>query len=381
VERKLTVLAGLHECIHTPVVVDVPGAEEDVELTDCEKNKTVACQASGGKVCFIVEKLPAGARKEYVLRTNVGATKRAARVKLNVVENERVDILVSGKPFSSYQFAEKWARPFLHPVMGPTNKPITRGYPVVEGIEGESQDHPHHKSFYVAWGDVNGADVWSETEGHGRMVHREFLALKEGPVYGEIIARNDWVDKEGKKLLEEVRTVRVYAAPARCRFVDLGVALRMTEGKVRFGDTKEGGICSLRVASSMEEKAGHGGKIVNSYGGTGEKETWGKRAHWCDYSGPVDGETVGITIFDNPTNFRYPTYWHVRSYGLMTANPFGLSHFEPGRELDGSLEVEAGERLEFNYRVYLHAGDASRGKVADRFLNYVAPPVVDVQEQ
>ncbi|MEW6356063.1 MAG: PmoA family protein [Planctomycetota bacterium] len=380
-ERKLIVLAGPHDCINAPVMLDVPGAEGDVELTDCSKNKTVACQASGGKVYFIEEKLLAGTQKGYVLRTNIGSTKRAARVKLNMVENERVDILISGKLFSSYQFAAKWARPFLHPVMGPNDKPITRAYPVLQGIEGETQDHPHHKSFYVAWGDVNGANVWSETEGHGCMVHKEFLAVKEGPVYGEIIARNDWVDNQGKKLLEEIRTVRVYATPAKCRFVDLGVALRMTEGKVRFGDTKEGGICSIRVASSMDEKAGKGGIIVNSYGGTGEKETWGKRAHWCDYSGPVDGETVGIAIFDNPNNFRYPTYWHVRSYGLMTANPFGLSHFEPGRGRDGSLEVEAGERLEFNYRVYFHSGDAAKGKVADRFLNYVAPPTVNVQEQ
>jgi hypothetical protein len=154
----------------------------------------------------------------------------------------------------------------------------------------------------------------------------------------------------------------------------------MTEGKVRFGDTKEGGICSIRVASSMDEKAG-AGRIVNSYGGTGEKETWGKRAHWCDYSGPVGGETVGIAIFDNPSNFRYPTYWHVRSYGLMTANPFGLSHFEPGKGRDGSLEVEAGQRLEFNYRVCFHAGDAKKARVAEKFLNYVAPPRIEVKEQ
>ena len=64
------------------------------------------------------------------------------------------------------------------------------------------------------------------------------------------------------------------------------------------------------------------GAIVNSYGGSQEMETWGKRAHWCDYVGPVNGKTVGITIMDSPGNFRYPTYWHVRDYGLMTANPF-----------------------------------------------------------
>lgn len=379
-ERELIVSGGPHDFINAPLVVPVPGAEGDVELVDAAKHKSVACQASGGKVYFIIEKLLSGEKQSYILKTNTGATKRAARVKLSPVEGEKVDISVAGKFFSSYHFAAKWARPFLHPVMGPNDKPITRGYPVVQGIEGESQDHPHHKSFYVAWGDVNGADNWSEQPGHGRMVHKEFVSLTQGPIYGEIVARNDWVDSQGKKLLEEIRTVRVYATPAKARLVDLGVVLRMTEGKVRFGDTKEGGICSIRVASSMDEKAG-AGQIVNSYGGTGEAETWGKRAHWCDYSGPVGGETVGIAILDCPTNFRYPTYWHVRSYGLMTANPFGLSHFEPGRGLDGSHEVAEGQTLEFNYRVYFHAGDAKKAKVGEKFLNYVAPPKVELKER
>jgi 7-carboxy-7-deazaguanine synthase len=67
--------------------------------------------------------------------------------------------------------------------------------------------------------------------------------------------------------------------------------------------------------------------IENSAGGVGEKECWGKPAAWCDYSGPVEGQTVGIAVMDHPGNLRSPVRWHVRDYGLLTTNCFGESTF------------------------------------------------------
>jgi hypothetical protein len=120
-----------------------------------------------------------------------------------------------------------------------------------------------------------------------------------------------------------------------------------------------------------------GGRITNSFGGIDEGETWGKRAHWCDYTGPVDGKVVGITVFDHPTNFRHPTYWHVRNYGLMTANPFGVSYFTNNKANDGSHEVPANERFTFRYRLLVHKGTAEEASVAEHYHDYVNPPVID----
>ena len=38
--------------------------------------------------------------------------------------------------------------------------------------------------------------------------------------------------------------------------------------------------------------------------------------------------SVGIAIFDNPGNPRYPTYWHARGGGLFATNIFGVHDFE-----------------------------------------------------
>ena len=49
---------------------------------------------------------------------------------------------------------------------------------------------------------------------------------------------------------------------------------------------------SVRVTPSMDVKSELGGKIENANGGKNEDETWGKRAAWCDYTGPVNDKTV-----------------------------------------------------------------------------------------
>ena len=91
----------------------------------------------------------------------------------------------------------------------------------------------------------------------------------------------------------------------------------------------------------------------------------------------MNNKTVGVAYFDHPKNFRHPTYWHARDYGLRTANPFGLSYFE-GKGYNGDYTLPAGESLRFRYRVYIHKGDVVEGKVSEKYHNYVNPPKVQV---
>jgi len=83
-------------------------------------------------------------------------------------------------------------------------------------------------------------------------------------------------------------------------------------------------------------------------------------------------------VLDHPDSFRHPTWWHVRNYGLMTANCFGLGHFTNG-QADGTYVLPAGETLPFRYRVYVHPGDATAGRVADKFHDYAHPPQVKIE--
>jgi len=192
--------------------------------------------------------------------------------------------------------------------------------------------------------------------------------LKGGKKSGTIRAVFDGLDPSGKTIMKETRTLTFHSDP-KLRIIDYEIEIDPLE-KLTFNDTKEGTF-GIRLATSMTEDKGQG-KMVNAEGGQTQKEVWGKRSPWVDYDGPVDGQTVGVAIFDNPSNPRYPTYWHSRAYGLFAANPFGVHDFTNDKSQDGSLSVEPGHPLRFRYRVIIHPGDVKEAHIADLFNAYKA---------
>jgi hypothetical protein len=247
----------------------------------------------------------------------------------------------------------------------------------MEDVASEKHDHPHQRSMWFTHGDVNGIDFWTETisykpgkfpEGKrlGSVVHRDFLVVEARDGKAVIRTANDWVDAQGKKQCEDVRTVTC-SAEGDMRIVDFDITLKASDGPVTFGDTKEGAF-GIRVPTSMDVDSKPGGKIVNSEGLT-DKDAWGKPARWVDYHGPVDGEQLGIAVLNHPSSFRYPTPWHVRTYGLFAGNPFGLHEFDSKAE-SGAKTLESGETLSLSYRVILHLGDEKSAGIQGAFDQY-----------
>lgn len=378
--KHISVTAARHGYWGVPVSLplDLLRKAKIVALRDDATGRRVPVQIMDDSarrlLCWMLDDLAKGQTRRYTVLADGAPTNTGVRL----VESgdQSIEFHIGRGLFTSYHYGGDIARPFLYPVIGPGGHGVTRGYPMVKGVRGETNDHPHHRSIWVAHGDVNGVDDWSEERGHGRIVQREFLEKSSGPVFARIRVLNDWVDRNVKKVMEEERTVTVYNLPDTSRIFDLSVVFRATEGDVKFGDTKEGGIIAVRVATSMDGEKG--GRITNSFGGVTEAEAWGKQAHWCDYSGPVAGRIVGISVFDNPGNLRHPAYWHVRDYGLMTANPFALSAYARDPKRDGSHVLKFGELLRFSFRVYIHDGDAITGDVAEQYHGYVNPPQIEI---
>lgn len=262
----------------------------------------------------------------------------------------QVRVLINDQEFTRYCFGPETAKPYLGPIAGPFGHPITR-------LDLKEKEHPHQRSLWIAHGDVNGVDVWNEPAGrHGKEVHQGFTHFASGLETGRFTARTLWTDFAGNPLLTDERAFVFHSTPPAARLMDIRLTLQADHRPVTLGATKEAGPLGVRVHPQMTGQKG--GRITNGAGGQGEKECWGKRAPWCDYSGEVEGETVGIAIFDAPGNPDHPTHWHVREYGLMAPNNF---HFL------GPRHLAVGKRLTWHYRVFIHAGDAASARVADAY--------------
>ncbi len=306
---------------------------------------------------------------QMVAKAQSGGAPGRGGVKIDDVD-KKLRVTVNGKLFTEYNYQDV-PRPFFYPVIGPTGVPVNRHWPMKDINKDEAQDHVHHKSLWFTHGEVNGQDFWGEGSSRsGNIVHDKFLKVSSGRRMGEIVDTNKWVAKDGKVVCTDMRTHRFYNQPDG-QSMDIEVTIHASEGKVVLGDTKEGSM-AIRLAPTMRLKGKVGkGHIVNSEGDTDGK-TWGKRAAWCDYYGPVDGQVVGVAIFDHPSNPKHPTWWHVRDYGLFAANPFGVHYFEKKPAGTGDITIPAGESLTFKYRFYFHKGDEKQGKVAQQYRRYAA---------
>jgi len=94
------------------------------------------------------------------------AVTAAQAQRIQVVPNEvgrRVDVIVDGKPFTSYIWPTTLKKPTLFPVRSANGTVVTRGYPL-EPRKGERVDHPHHVGIWLNHGNVNGGVPWGGIE-------------------------------------------------------------------------------------------------------------------------------------------------------------------------------------------------------------------------
>ncbi|MEX2581022.1 MAG: PmoA family protein [Verrucomicrobiales bacterium] len=283
---------------------------------------------------------------------------------------------------TSYHAGNEAGKPYFYPVIGPTGEHMTRHWPMKEGVEGEASDHIHHRGMWYGLGNVNGLDFW-HFAGDGKKKDKKFGSIRHVGMNGITMSKQDlafttkseWLaeDDPEKRVLSDRREFRLFYRKDGALVVDATIELIADAGDVTIRDDKEG-AWSIRTQPTLRLEGDVAkGSIVNSEGVTG-KDAWGKRAAWVDYFGPDQkGNPVGIAILDHPSNFRHPTWWHARHYGLFTANPFGQGNFEKDApEGAGNHTIENGDSLTFRYRTIFHEGDAESAEIAKAFEAFAA---------
>lgn len=280
-------------------------------------------------------------------------------------DGNTLTVTIDGEPFAELRY-KGYPKPIVYPVIGPGGVTMVRHYPMKKGVEGEASDHPHQQSLWFTHGDVNGVSFWHIGSDAGKIVctgaEKVHSPSAAAPGVGMKLS-DEWRDSKGKVLCTDEQTILFFALPNGDRAIDYTVTIHASEGDVTFGDTKEG---TAGIRTNPKLRIDKGAEAVNSEGDEG-RSVWGKRADWVDYWADIDGKTVGVAIFDHPSNPRHPTWWHARHYGLVAANPFGIHDFERKERGAGDMKIEKGKSGTFRYRFLFHKGSCKAADVAKQY--------------
>lgn len=258
------------------------------------------------------------------------------------------------QPVATYVFHDdQIRRPYFANLHAPGSVQVTRSHPPVASADPTDHD-TMHPGLWLAFGDISGHDFWRNK---ASIEHLRFLqpaTLRNGEL--TFATENRLVTAQGRNLGTQISRICLKEIPAGY-FLVWEASFIPQERDFAFGDQEEMGL-GVRVATAITEK--NGGLITGSTGATTAAGTWGRALDWCDYSGIIGSERVGVTLMPDPRNFR-PSWWHNRDYGLMVANPFGRNALKQGEA--SRVKVEQGETFRLRFGVLLHA------EAQDRDLN------------
>jgi len=310
-------------------------------------------------------------------------------------EAKRIDISVNGKSFTSYIYPETLKKPVLYPILTPSGKPVTRGWPL-DPRPGERVDHPHHVGLWFNYGDVNGHDFWNNSNNissshkgpFGTIRHRSVDKVVNGRNKAELGVSMDWLSSMNTAIIRE-KTTYIFSCKGEQRIIDRITTLTALED-INFKDNKEG-MFAMRIARQLEQPYNKAEKLIDSNGnisteavlnnegvsgkyysseGKNGDAVWGTRAKWVMLNGMIDNEPVTLAIMDHPSNLGYPGGWHARGYGLFGVNAFGKKSMGNSSE-EFNYILPKGKSITFKHRLLIHSGSSvSQEEVEKEFTAF-----------
>lgn len=316
-----------------------------------------------------------------VLLSGTALSAQALKVQLVRDDSQRkVDVMVGGKLFTSYQYPQNMEKPYLYPVIAPSGSVVTRGFPL-EARKGERVDHPHHIGIWFNHGNVNGLDFWNNSSAipaarkntYGHIVVTDVVKAKSGKK-ATLTVVSEWRDNSENVLLVE-NTQYIFSADKDSRTIDHISTLTAANGTVTFSDNKEG-MFAIRVDRAFEmpsnesliftdehgnpttvratDNTGVTGMYYSSSGLEGDK-VWSSRNDWVMLTGTKDNVLTTMAVFDHPKNVGYPAHSHARGYGLFSTNNLGAQSYVRDHE-PIVVTLEKGQSLTLRHRFYITSG-------------------------
>ncbi|MFC2156837.1 DUF6807 family protein [Acidobacteriota bacterium] len=280
-----------------------------------------------------------------------------------------LSVRIDGREALVFQYGVSFDMPHYWPLNSPSGRNM-----LVQKIE----PYPHHRSFWFAdtisleggrhvstynslyTGQETGENTF-EAPFNDFIRHRSIQITQTEEDKAIVETRAVWLMEGDQPVLDEIRQLTIAALGNGEYFMDITFNLKASYGDVQFvSDDVHYAWPYLRLNTPFSGE--NGGIITSSTGSTGQEATNMKVALWIDYSNSLDGDTEGVAVFQWPDGLDHR--WLTREYGC----------FGPRRPDDRSgnpFELKKGESLTQRVGIFVHSGDVSSGRIADRYQEYI----------
>jgi len=313
------------------------------------------------------------------LSTSLAQKKEMVQVIQSAKEN-KIDIIIGGKLFTSFLYPDSLEKPVLYPVHAANGTIVTRGFPL-ETQPNDPTDHPHHIGIWFNFENINGLDFWNNSYAIPKekkhlygWIRTDKISQTSSGSMGVLSYHANWTNQQKKVLLEETTHLE-FSGTEHERIIDRVTVLK-ADTTVLFTDAKDG-LYGIRLAHALQiptdkdqEFKDDKGNVTVVKGGTDHlangnyltsegkqgDDAWSTRGRWCMIYGKMGNDSISIAIIDHPKNPNYPTFWHARGYGLFAANPLGEKIFTNGKSFK-NLRLESGGAVTFRFRIVITEGN------------------------
>ena len=242
---------------------------------------------------------------------------------------------------------------YIHPLNFLDGQVLTRDFPL---------DHLHHRGLFWTWPVVNVRGQETQTWHPARPSLRQHFvrwSRRDVSAGAAVLGVEVAWKLDGKDTVaEETTTILVHPAGVSGRAVDIGIVLRAVGGPLELRGSPEsnkgyGGLC-FRGAPLFT-----GAAMMTDLGPL-EGDSTDRRFRWADLS----TKDLGVAVFVSPDHPGFPTTWLIRNSYAGVINPSW-----PG--LEGET-LAPDKPVAMRYRVYLHRGDVTAGKVEEAYEAFLA---------
>lgn len=233
---------------------------------------------------------------------------------------------------------------FIHPLYSPNGSILTDDFPA---------GHAHQHGIFTAWTNTTFrgkmVDFWNQHKKLGTVEHVQVLEAKEGREFGRIKTKLRHVSLEHGPVLEETWTITIYPYSDYFLFDLESEQVNITKDTLFLNKYTYGGLgvrASRQWNSHDTANFKNEWNILTSEGIKGDSANH-THAKWVDASGKLDDKMSGVTVFNHPSNFRYPQ--------AIRVHP-DMPYWCYAPVVDSEFKIAPGKTYKSRFRFFVHEG-------------------------